>query len=241
VGRTTWGALRAFSAYLFYAFVLRCRCRCSKKGAYYVGHITWGVPRGAYYVFFFSRLFYSCSARFLIHFPSLFGAMFNDFKHFLTIFKKHFSCIFQALSYAYREHCLIVFKSIYYAFSAYLSYAFVLLCRYRCICRCRCRCRCRCSIKNGRTTLGILRGAYYVGRTTWGVLRGACYVHVLHICSTHLFYYLDVDVDVDVYVYVGVLRGARHVGRTTFPFKKNHFPGVFGSILNDFRHCLTIV
>ena len=62
-------------------------------------------------------------------------------------------------------------------------------------------------------------------------------MHFLHICLTHLFYYVDVDVYVYVYVYVGVdvdvdvakkwayyvghitwgvLRGAHYVGRATW-------------------------
>ena len=106
--------------------------------------------------------------------------------------------------------------------------------------------------KKGRTTLGILRGAYYVGRTTRGVLRGACYVHFQHICFTHLLY--SVDVDVDVAKKRGVLRWAYYVGRTTcgvlrffrvcfihvlFAFLI-HFPSVFGAIFNDFKHFLNI-
>ena len=43
-------------------------------------------------------------------------------------------------------------------------------------------------------------------------------MHFLHICLTHLFYYVDVDVDVDVDVAKkkGVLRWAYYVGRTTW-------------------------
>ena len=100
--------------------------------------------------------------------------------------------MFQALSYAYREHCLIVFKAFimhflhiclthlfyYVDVDVYVDvyvYVGVDVDVY--------------VAKNGRTTLGILRGAYYVGRTTWGVLRGAYHVgRITFFCVARLFY-----------------------------------------------------